>query len=208
MNRAAASLTCTPCFAQRYNARASDCSRCPASLNASILHFACTPKPWVRQLWLRGAAARGPLSYISASDSLTARLDGHIKTQLSAYPRSGASAAIGRCQPRVRGGAGGSLPVAQLGDDPQRCPYATPSTGYPPRQDRPRGWWASATRCVDGKRDWMCDFRAPCVSAWFELWFEAETQMLQGLAAQGVLVNPISKTPIRGRVRVNKRVSV
>ena len=54
----------------------------------------------------------------------------------------------------------------------------------------------------------MCDFRAPCVSAWFELWFEAEAQMLQGLAAQGVLVNPISKTPIRGRVRVNKRVSV
>ena len=31
---------------------------------------------------MREAAARGPLSYISASDSLTARLDGHIKTQV------------------------------------------------------------------------------------------------------------------------------
>ena len=35
--------------------------------------------------------------------------------------------------------------------------------------------------------------RAPCVSGWFERWFEAEAQMLQGLAAQGVFVKPISR---------------
>ena len=53
-------------------------------------------------------------------------------------------------------------------------------------------WWANETRCGLGKRDGMC---APCVSGWFERWFEAEAQMLQGLAAQGVLVKPISKKP-------------
>ena len=58
------------------------------------------------------------------------------------------------------------------------------------RQDRPRVWWANETRCDDGKRDGMC---APCVSGWFERWFEAEAQMLQGLAAQGVFVKPISR---------------
>ena len=95
-------LACT----QRYNARVMDCSRCPASLNASILHFACTLRPW----------------------------------------------------------------------------------------DRPRVWWANQTRCVDhgGRRRGIC---AQCVSVWVERWFEAEAQMLQGLAAQGVLVKPISRRP-------------
>ena len=51
-------------------------------------------------------------------------------------------------------------------------------------------WWANETRCDNGKRDGMC---APCVSGWFERWFEAEAQMLQGLAAQGVFVKPISR---------------
>ena len=54
-------------------------------------------------------------------------------------------------------------------------------------------WWANKTRCGDGKRDGIC---APCVSGWFERWFEAEAQMLQGLAAQGVWVKPISFKPV------------
>ena len=86
--------------AQRYNARAMDCSRCPASLNASILHFACTLKPWVPQL------VESPALPPRMTAPL-ARLNRHEGLVCSSAPQSGASAAMeeARCCVRACRGA-------------------------------------------------------------------------------------------------------